>query len=151
MDLDKVKRISANVMKTGVQRVWFNPEESDKIKEVMTKEDVRELIKEGVIKKRAHQSQSKARSRKLKEKKRKGRKSGRGKRKGTKKTRSEKKKNWIKRVRSQRKMLKELREKDPKAVEAVGYGKVYRMIKGNYFRGKKYVEAYVKGKKEASK
>ena len=73
------------------------------------------------------------------------------KRKGTKKTRVEKKKNWIKRVRSQRKTLKELREKNPKAVEAVGYGKVYRMIKGNYFKGKKYVEAYVKGKKEAGK
>ena len=149
MDLDKVKRIAASVLKTGRQTIWFNPEETNKIKEVMTKEDVRGLVKEGVIKKRKPQGQSKARARKLKEKKRKGRKSGRGKRKGTKKTRSEKKTNWIKRVRSQRKTLKELQKDDPKAVESVGYGKVYRMIKGNYFKGKKYVKAYVESNKGA--
>jgi large subunit ribosomal protein L19e len=149
MDLDKVKRIAARVLKTGRQKVWFNPEESDKIKEVMTKEDIRGLLKEGVIKKKSPQSQSKARARKLKEKKKKGRKSGRGKRKGTKKTRRQKKKDWITRVRSQRRTLKELKKENPKAVEKVGYGKVYRMIKGNYFKGKNYVKAYVEGDKGA--
>ena len=150
MDLNKVKRIAASVLKTGVQRVWFNPSETEKISEVMTKEDVRELVKEGVIKKRKPQSQSKARARKLKEKKRKGRKAGGGKKKGTKKTRVGKKKTWISKVRSQRKMLKELRESDPKAVEKAGYSKVYRMIKGNYFKGKNYVKAYVEEKKGAA-
>ena len=150
MDLNKVKRIAATVLGSGVQRVWFNPEESEKIGEVMTKEDVRGLVKEGIIKKRKPQSQSKARARKLKEKKQKGRKSGGGKKKGTKKTRVRKKKDWIKRVRSQRQMLKELKETNPKAVEAAGYSKVYRMIKGNYFKGKKYVKAYVEEKKGAA-
>ena len=28
------------------------------------------------------------------------------------------------------------------------YGKVYKMIKGNYFKGKKYVEAAIKGDKK---
>ena len=146
MDLNKVKRIAAEVLKTGPKRVWFNPEESERISEVMTKEDARALVKEGIIKKRKPESQSKARAKKLKEKKSKGRKKGKGKRKGTKKKRSEKKKSWIKRVRSQRKKLKELRKKKPKAVEKIGHSKLYRMIKGNYFRGKKYLEAYVEEK-----
>ncbi len=63
MDLDKVRRIAASVLKTGQRRIWFNPEESDKIGEVMTKEDVRGLVKEGVIRKRKPQGQSKARAR----------------------------------------------------------------------------------------
>jgi len=148
MDLTKVKRIAASVLKTGVQRVWFDPSEADRVKEVMTKEDVRELVKEGIIKKRKPQSQSRARARILKEKKAKGRKKGKGKRKGTKSTRSDKKKNWIGRVRAQRNMLKELRKEHPKKVEAIGYSKLYRMIKGNYFRGKNYLKAYVEGKQE---
>ncbi len=150
MDLIKVRRIAADVLGVGLQRVWFNPDENVRIKEVMTKEDVRELVSEGIIKKRKPQSQSKGRTRKLKEKKKKGRKTGSGKRKGTKKTRTQKKKNWMSRVRAQRKMIKELKEKDPEAVKKAGYSKVYRMIKGNYFKGKKYIQAYVEGKKGAA-
>ena len=78
----------------------------------MTKEDVRALVKEGAIKKKQVNSQSKGRARILKLKKKKGRKSGRGKKKGTKKARSEKKPTWMKNVRAQRKKLKELREKE---------------------------------------
>jgi len=147
--LDRVKRIAASVLKVGIQRVWFNPDETDRIKEVMTKDDVRELVKEGIIKKRKLQSQSRVRARKLKEKKAKGRKRGRGKRKGTKKVRAKEKRSWVRRVRAQRRMLKELKEKNPKAVGKIGYSKLYRMIKGNYFKGKKYLKAYVEGKKEA--
>jgi large subunit ribosomal protein L19e len=146
MDLDRVKRIAASVLKTGVQRVWFNPEEADRIREVMTKEDVRELVKEGIIRKRKPHSQSKARARRLREKKSKGRKLGQGKRKGRKKVRAQKKKSWVKRVRAQRAMLKELKRKNPKAVEKIGYGKLYRMVKGNYFKGKNYLKAYVEGR-----
>jgi len=112
---------------------------------------VRELVTEGVIRKRRPLSQSRARARKLKEKKSKGRKKGSGKRKGTKKTRVNEKKTWMKKVRAQRRTLKELKEKSPKAVEKIGYSKLYRMIKGNYFRGKNYLIAYVEEKKEAKK
>lgn len=150
MDSKKVKRIAASVLKTGVQRVWFNPGEIERIEEIMTKDDVRELIKEGIIRKRKPKSQSRGRARALKVKKSKGRKGGRGKRTGTKKARTHEKESWMKRVRAQRRILKELKKKKPKAVEKIGYGKLYRMIKGNYFKGKKYLEAYVEGKKEAA-
>ena len=149
MDLNKVKRISASVLGCGARRVWFDPAQADRIGEVMTKEDVRGLVNEGIIKKKKLQSQSRARARTLMQKKKKGRKKGDGKRKGTKKARKEKKKSWIKKVRSQRKMLKELKKKNPKEVEKLGYSKLYRMIKGNYFRGKNYLKAHVEGTKEA--
>jgi len=148
MELDKVKKLAAQLLKVGVKRVYISPSQMDKAREAMTKDDVRGLIADRVIRKRPAQSQSRARARKLAEKKKKGRKSGRGKRKGTKKSRAEKKRTWVKRVRAQRRMLKELRKEDPEAVKAVGYGDVYKKIKGNYFKGKKYVKEYVQGGKK---
>ena len=47
-------------------------------------------------------------------------------------------------------MLKELKKSNPKEVERIGYSKLYKMVKGNYFRGKNYLKAFVLGK-EGSK
>ena len=146
MRLDKVKKLAAQVLHSAKNKVWLNPEEAEKIGAVMTKDDVRGLVKEGIIKKKMTNSQSRGAARILAMKKKKGRKSGRGKRRGSKKTRKEKKRQWVKNVRSQRKKLKELAKKNPKEVMNAGYGKTYRMIKGSYFKGKTYVEAYIKEK-----
>lgn len=148
MQQEKVRRLSAQVLKCALNKVWLDPKDPGKIQSVMTKEDVRALVKEGAIKKKQVNSQSRGRARILKIKKKKGRKSGRGKRKGTKKARSEKKPTWMKNVRAQRRKLKELREKEPEAVAKIGYRKLYKRVKGGYFKGKKYLEAAVKGKKE---
>ncbi len=140
----KAKKIAAEMLNTSRKRIWIDPEEAEGLKDAITKEDLRELIKNGTIKKSKLPAQSKARARLLKEKKRRGRKRGPGKKKTTEKNRSEKKKTWIKNVRAQRKKLRELRGKDKESVERIGYGKLYRMIKGHYFRGKRYLEGYVK-------
>ena len=147
MRQDKVKEMAAVILKCGKNIIWFDPKEGDKIKSVMTKDDIRELIKEGVIKKSGKNSQSRARARKLHEKKKKGRKRGKGKRKGTKKARIGKKPTWMKNVRSQRKMLKQLQKETPKAVKKIGYRTLYKRVKGGYFKGKKYLKAAVEGKK----
>jgi large subunit ribosomal protein L19e len=140
--LSRIKKIASELLKVGVTRIWINPEEESKVKEAMTKEDVRELIKNGVIKKKKLKEQSRGRARILHEKKRKGRKRGRGKRKGTRKARVKRKEFWVKNVRAQRKKLKELKLKG--LVKGKDYGEIYRKIKGNYFKGKKYVELAVK-------
>ncbi len=146
MQLNKIRRMAAGILKVGKTKIVFSEKDQDKIAESMTKEDVRQLIKDGIVKKRKDQHQSRARARKLKEKKTKGRRRGKGKRKGTTKTRTQKKKTWMKNVRAQRKKLKEL--KTEVKMEKGQYSKIYRMIKGNYFKGKKYVEAMVKGEKK---
>ena len=146
MQLNKIRRMAAEILKVGKSKVVFSEKDRERIAESMTKEDVRQLIKDRIVKKRKDAYQSKARARKLKEKKKKGRKRGSGKRKGTTKTRVNKKKSWIKNVRAQRKKLKELKKEGQ--VKEGEYGKIYRRIKGNYFKGKKYVEAAVKGDKK---
>ncbi len=144
MNAQKAKEISARILNVGKSRVWIDPEEIERVKEAITKEDVRVLVGEGVIKKSRREAQSRGRARKLGGKKKKGRKKGEGKRRGSHKTRSKRKKAWISSVRAQRRTLTELRESNPKEVEKIGYGKLYRMVKGGYFKGKKYVERKVK-------
>ena len=148
MELNKAKEIAATLMKVGVGKIYLDPKNASKIKEAMTKDDIRGLIADRIIKKRQDNSQSKGRTRKLKVQKQKGRKRGKGKRKGTKKTRTEKKKTWINKVRAQRRTLKEIRAENPDAVAEKGYSNVYKKIKGNYFKGKKYLREYIEGGKK---
>ncbi len=148
MNAEKAKQASALMLKTGKKNIKIDSKEMQRVKEAITKEDIRALIKEGIIQKKKIKAQSRGRARILAAKKSKGRKKGHGKRKGTRKARTESKKRWISRVRSQRKKLKELKEKNPEKVQKIGYHKLYVMVKGNYFRGKKYLEKFVLGDKK---
>ena len=143
MDDKQARRMAAEILKVGKTKVYINPEERAKIKEAMTKEDLRQLIKDRVIKKRQDNLQSRSRARILLEKKRKGRKKGQGKRTGKKNARAKRKENWIKNVRAQRRTLKEM--KDSGVALKKPARKIYLMIKGGFFKGKKYVQALVEG------
>jgi large subunit ribosomal protein L19e len=148
MELNKAKELAAQVLKVGKGKVYISPTEITKINEAMTKDDIRGLIADRIIKKRQDNSQSRGRARVLKDKKKRGRKKGRGKRTGTKKTRTEKKKRWMGKVRAQRRTLRELKKSNPEAVKEKNYSDVYRKIKGNFFKGKKYLKEYIEGVKK---
>lgn len=148
MNDKKARKISAEILKVGKTKIYIQPGETERLKEAMTKEDVRALIKDKIIKKRKDNLQSKSRARALKEKKKKGRKKGKGKRTGKKTARSKKKENWIKNVRAQRRTLKELKKSGVKLKKPAR--KIYLMIKGNYFKGKKYLETMVEERKWAA-
>jgi large subunit ribosomal protein L19e len=148
MELRKAKELAATLMKVGVTKIYIDPINSKKVAEAMTKDDIRGLIADRIIKKRQTNEQSNSRAKALRTKRQKGRKRGKGTRKGTKKARGEKKRTWVKRVRAQRRTLKELKAENPKAVAEKGYGNIYKKIKGNYFKGKKYLKEYVEGVKQ---
>jgi len=143
MKLDQVKRLAADVLKVGVTRIWIDPEQTGNVTEVITKDDVRALVEEGIIKKKKVQAQSRAHARILAEKKSKGLKKGKGKRKGKVNARTKRKKKWIKTVRAQRDELKKLKAENPEAVAEANYKSVYRKIKGGYYKGRKYVRSAI--------
>src|SRR3989338_690475 len=143
MKLLKAKEISAELMNCGKGRVWINPKNTKEIKESITKEDIRGLITQQIIKKRQDNFQSTAKANELREKKKQGRRKGQGKRKGTKKTRVNARKQWQSKVRTLRKKLKELKVSDAEKVVQAGYKKVYKMVKGNYFKGKNDLQRYI--------
>ncbi len=128
------KKIAAKILKCGEGRVWIDPK-NEKVKTAITRNDIRRFIKEGIIvklpeKKRAgniERSQQKA-----------------GSKRGTKGARQGKKNRWLKVVRPQRKALKEL--KDGNMLTPKTYRTVYRLIKGNYFRSRAHMMAYLKDK-----
>lgn len=129
------KKLAAKILKCGVNRVWIDPK-NEKVKQAITRRDIRRFIKEGLIKKLPDKKKKK---RKLKKRQQKT-----GSRKGAKGARIGKKTEWLKVVRPQRKLLKELKEKGK--LKPHVYRKVYKMIKGNAFRSKAHLMSYLKDK-----
>jgi len=121
------KRLAADLLKCGVHRVRFDPERLDEVVEAITREDVRRLIKDGVIYKEQKKGVSRARARMKKRKKR-----GPGSRKGAKYSRITRKELWMRKVRAQRKKLRQLRDK--KLITKTVYRKIYRMVKAGAFK-----------------
>jgi len=62
-DLASQKRIAASVLKCGVNRVWFDPERQSDIEAAISRNDLRELIGEGVIKAHVVKGNSRGRAR----------------------------------------------------------------------------------------
>jgi large subunit ribosomal protein L19e len=142
MNLDAQKRMAAKILKCGENRVYFDPYLIEDIKMAITREDIRNLIKEGVIRKRYKSGISNFRKNRRHQRKKKGRARGLGKRKGTKKARSPKKRSWIKRIRPIRRELRKLR--DRKQINRNVYRDLYKKSKGGMFDSVAQLNRYIK-------
>jgi len=140
--LSTQRRLAAKILNAGVNRVWIDPTRIVDVSTAITREDIQRLIHDGVIKVRPERAISRARVRERKAKRRKGRRRGVGSRKGSAKARLPKREAWIRTVRPLRAKLRELREK--RAIDAKEYRRLYRMIKGNAFKSKAHLEAYLR-------
>jgi large subunit ribosomal protein L19e len=144
MSLKAQKRMAAEILKCGENRVYFDPYLTEDIKMAITREDIRNLIKEGIIQKRYKKGISNSRKKVVHERKKKGRSRGLGKRKGTKNARSPKKEAWMKKIRPQRRELKKLR--DRKLITTATYRKLYKNAKGGMFNSVAQMNRYIKEK-----
>ena len=144
MSLKAQKRMAAEILKCGENRVYFDPYLIDEIKMAITREDIRNLDKEGIIIKKYKKGNSKYRKNLLHERKKKGRARGLGKRKGTKNARFPKKKMWMNRIRPQRRELKKLR--DRKLITTATYRKLYKNAKGGMFTSVAQMNRHIKEK-----
>ncbi len=142
MDLRNKKRMAAQILKVGVNRVWFDEDDLDEVSGAVTREDVKRLIARGSIQAKQIKGQSRARANKIQLQKAKGRRRGHGSRKGAKHATVTSKRKWIKTIRPIRKRLKELR--DTGAIEKSVYRKTYLRAKGGMFKSKAYLEGYLK-------
>lgn len=133
--IDTVKRIASDLLGVGVNKIRIKKEEIKKAENALTREDVRNLIKEKVI-------YIKSDIKKKKNKKAKKRKINAGSRKGAKNARTKPKKSWMKNVRAQRALLKDLilnKKLDKKYKKLI-----YSKIKGGAFKGKNAMLLYLK-------
>ncbi|MFX0034992.1 MAG: 50S ribosomal protein L19e [Candidatus Hermodarchaeota archaeon] len=144
MNLKPQRRMAAEILKCGENRVYFDPYLIEDISLAITREDVRNLIKQGVIQKKYKEGISKYRKNLTHERKKKGRARGLGKRKGKKYARTPKKRAWIRKIRPIRKELKKLR--DRKLITATNYRKLYKNAKGGMFHSVAQLNRYIKEK-----
>ena len=137
MNLKPQRRMAAEILKCGENRVYFDPYLIEDISLAITRE-------QGIIQKKYKQGISNQRKKVQHARKKKGRARGLGKRKGTKHARSPKKKNWIKRIRPLRRELKKLR--DRRQITATNYRKLYKNAKGGMFTSVAQLNRYIKEK-----
>ena len=133
------KKIASKILKCGIEKVWIDPT-NEKVKQAITRRDVRRFIKEGVIK-RIPGKKKKSKPAKPQQRM--------GSRKGKKGARRGKKSSWLRVVRPQRKLIKELEEK--KQLTPNTYRKVYKLVKGGMFRSRSHLMNYLEEKKMLKK
>ena len=131
-NLAKQREIAAKVLKVGKNRVWLDPAATEDLTEAITRENIRDLIEEGAIKKKDKTGVSRGRARKLAMKKVVGRRKRQGSRKGAQGARGGKKRRWITKIRALRRRLKEL--KDDGEIDKTIYHLLYRRAKGGQIR-----------------
>ncbi|WP_435078247.1 50S ribosomal protein L19e [Halococcus sp. AFM35] len=139
-DLSAQRRLAADVLDVGENRVWFDPEEQGEIAEAITREDIRELVTEGTIDEKDAKSNSRGRARERNEKRAAGHRKGPGTRKGTAGARQNSKDAWVSRIRAQRRRLKELRDDD--TLNRTQYRTLYDKAGGGEFESVDRLESF---------
>jgi len=141
MDVKTQKKLAIRTFKVGGDRIYFDPLKLDKIKEAITREDIRKLKKDNIIDIKPKNGISRARARKRDAQRKKGRQRGPGNREGTKKARLNPKKAWMNKIRALRRVLKEMRDK--KELTTKEYRKLYLMAKGNAFKSVRALKEHI--------
>tara|TARA_B100001287_G_scaffold258394_1_gene244751 strand:+ start:65 stop:517 length:453 start_codon:yes stop_codon:yes gene_type:complete len=145
MNLKLQKELASKITGAGKSRIVINSAEADKVKEAITKADVRDLIDQKVITIKAAKSNSRVRARLRVIAKKKGRQRGPAKKSGRKTARSKPKDNWISRVRLQRKLLKSFKSRG--LITSSTWKNLYLKSKGGFFRHKRQMLQYMEQNK----
>ncbi|MFP8888666.1 50S ribosomal protein L19e [Natrialbaceae archaeon A-CW2] len=140
-DLKAQKRLAADVLDVGKNRIWFDPEAQGEIASAITREEIRELVEDGTIRAKDARGNSRGRARERNKKRAYGHKKGPGKRKGKKGARQNEKEQWTSKIRAQRRTLRELRDKGD--ITPAQYRQLYRKASGGEFRSVQYLLNYI--------
>ena len=135
------KRLAADVLKATPKRIRFDKDRLNDIQAAITKEDIRQLVTEGLITEIPKRGISRVRARKRAVQRSKGLRKGAGKREGTASARQPSKEVWMQRIRAQRAFLKELKDKG--IITPATHRQLYLKSKGGYFRSIRHIKLYM--------
>jgi large subunit ribosomal protein L19e len=134
MSLKGQRRLAADLLGGGLNRVWIDPEENDRVQSAITRDEIKKLIREGRIRLLPKTGVSRGRVRA-----RSGRRKKAGSRKGG---QNPGKEAWVLKIRAIRRHLRWLRDK--RQLAPGGYKTLLAMAKGGAFRSRSHVDEYVK-------
>ncbi len=140
-NLKSQRRLAAQILKIGQNRVWIDPRRTDDTEAAITREEIRTLIHEGIIKVRPEEGTSRARARTLHLKKKKGLRRGFGTRTGTAHARISKKEAWMSKIRALRRRLRVLKTR--KIIAKSAYRGLYKMASSGRFESVADLERYL--------
>jgi large subunit ribosomal protein L19e len=141
VSLKSQRRLAAEVLKVGKNRVWIDPARLDDVEIAITREEIIKLIHEKAIQPSPEKGVSRSRARALHAQKKKGLRKGPGKRS---KPRVSKKEAWMKKIRALRKRLRELKEK--RIIAESTYRQFYKMAGSGVFESVAELERRIKSK-----
>jgi large subunit ribosomal protein L19e len=141
-NLSNQRRLAAQILKVGQNRVWIDPEKMDDVEGAITREEVKKLIHEKVIVSLPEKGVSRSRAKTVREKKRAGRRKGAGSRTGSGRAKISKKEAWMSKIRSLRKKLREL--KTSRVITENTYRKLYAIAGSGKFESVAELERYLK-------
>ncbi|MCD6445621.1 50S ribosomal protein L19e [Candidatus Bathyarchaeota archaeon] len=144
-NLRNQRRLAAEILKVGQNRVWIDPDRIDDVEAAITREEIKKLIHEGAIKRLPEKGVSRARARVLHEKRKKGRRRGPGRRSGGANAKISRKERWMSKIRALRKRLRELKEK--KIITQSTYREAYVMASSGKFKSVADMEQHLKEQK----
>ena len=141
-NLTSQRRLAAQILKVGKNRVWIDPQRTDDVEGAITREEVKKLIHEKIIIASAEKGVSRSRTKIMRAKKRRGRRGGQGSKTGTAHAKISKKESWMKKIRSQRKRLRELKTK--RIITETNYRQLYMMAGSGRFGSVADMERYLR-------
>lgn len=154
MDLTFVRRVAADLLKCGENRIYISsdPAHEESLADAITREAVRELIDHNIVQKRPTRGVSRVRARSRAAQREKGRRRGIGSRSGGANARSPRKRRWMHRIRAIRRRLREL--KGEGRIDVRTYRVYFLQAKGGMFHSRSHLEQQLRAAgrlKEGSK
>jgi len=140
-DLSAQKRLAADVLDVGENRIWLDPDAQEELADAITREDIREQVQQGNITADEPEGNSRGRARERAAKRSYGHQKGPGSRKGKSGGRQDPKQEWQNSIRAQRRKLRELR--DDGEINPSQYRDLYDKAKGGEFQDVRRLLNYI--------